>query len=91
MLSKQFKILCATFSLFLTSCGTKAPPVTVCLLVVNDQSCFCAYPSGDAKKEPLEKCDGFLAMPPEDLDKLMQFFKRNKAELQLKYRSTGLC
>ena len=62
----------------LSACGMRAPPVTICMIDVPGNACFCIYKDGTAKKEPLMACDQFLSMPQEDLKTLLEFFKRNK-------------
>ena len=78
MLLRIFSVL--FLASLLSSCGPKLPPVTICMIDIGENACFCAYKDGRAVREPLLACDKHLSMPQEDLKTLLEFFKRNKTK-----------
>lgn len=75
---KLFAIFFAVSSL--TSC-VSGPRLSYCVLGVAEHACYCApLEGGDAVGFPLEHCDGYTALSPDDTQILVEWIKRHTSK-----------
>jgi|688.fasta_scaffold08687_10 hypothetical protein len=75
MLLRSLLIL-GTSSLFLLSCGPKAPKLTFCVVDSYNgrtPSCLCRDADKNSFELTIEECDGFIAQPLADAQLLQQY------------------
>lgn len=74
MLRKSFATLFVVCSL--TACKS-GPRISPCFIGVPEAVCYCAPAGGGAAVEyPLQHCDGYTALSPDDMQTLVEWIKR---------------
>lgn len=68
---------CSVFCLVLgiSGCGRPAPKITVCVSDPESHGFQCRDPKGDGFHLPFEESGNYLALPPADAERLINYVK----------------